>query len=149
MTTAAATPSHRPRILVVDDIEANRCLLEFILSRDGFDLDLAPGGTEAIRLAGCRRYDAILMDLQMPDLDGYTTARRIRASEPSGQHTPIIALTAAPDHGTRKKCLAAGMDEQLTKPLDLKLFKTLLAGFSETQVASSSQPRSRTASVTA
>jgi hypothetical protein len=69
------------------------------------------------------------MDLQMPDIDGYATTQRIRAAEPPGQHTPIIALTASITKGTREKCLAAGMDEHLTKPLDLRKFKHLLDRF--------------------
>jgi signal transduction histidine kinase/CheY-like chemotaxis protein len=117
------------RILVVDDMETNRFLLEVFLRRNGFEPELASGGEEAIRLAGQRHYDAILMDLQMPDIDGYATTQRIRAAEPPGQHTPIIALTASITKGTREKCLAAGMDEHLTKPLDLRKFKHLLDRF--------------------
>ena len=134
-STAATAPApavhhgHRPRILVVDDMETNRFLLEVFLRRNGFDPELAAGGEEAIRLAAQNRYDAILMDLQMPDLDGYTATQRIRAAEAPGHRTPIIALTASITKGTREKCLAAGMDEHLTKPLDLKKFKGLLDGF--------------------
>jgi CheY-like chemotaxis protein len=118
-----------PRILVVDDLETNRFLLELLLRRDGFEPELAGGGEEAIRLATEKTYDAILMDLQMPDIDGYTATRRIRASEPPGRHTPIIALTASTAKGTRERCLAAGMDEHLTKPLDLPRFKAMLDAF--------------------
>jgi signal transduction histidine kinase/CheY-like chemotaxis protein len=120
---------HPPRILVVDDMETNRFLLEVFLRRQGFDPELASGGEEAVRLALANNYDAILMDLQMPDIDGYTATRRIRAAEPPGRHTPIIALTASLANGTREKCLAAGMDEHLTKPLDLRKFKSLLQMF--------------------
>jgi hypothetical protein len=115
-----------PRILVVDDMETNRFLLEVFLRRNGFEPELASGGEEAIRLAATNRYDAILMDLQMPDLDGYGATARIRAAEIPGQRTPIIALTASVAKGTRERCLAAGMDEHLTKPLDLRKFKALL-----------------------
>src|SRR5688572_7486182 len=118
-----------PRILVVDDMETNRFLLEVFLRRHGFEPQLAAGGEEAVRLAQENAYDAILMDLQMPDIDGYTATRRIRASEASGRHTPIIALTASIAPGTREKCLDAGMDEYLTKPLDLRRFKILLNTF--------------------
>jgi two-component system, sensor histidine kinase len=121
--------SHPPRILVVDDMETNRFLLEVFLRRQGFDPQLAAGGEEAVRLALANHYDAILMDLQMPDIDGYAATRRIRAAEPAGRHTPIIALTASVAKGTREKCLEAGMDEHLTKPLDLRRFKALLSGF--------------------
>jgi signal transduction histidine kinase/ActR/RegA family two-component response regulator len=118
-----------PRILVVDDMETNRFLLEIFLRRNGFEPELASGGEEAVLLAGRNDYDAILMDLQMPDIDGFEAVRRIRAQERPGRHTPILALTALIAPGTREKCLAAGMDEHLTKPLDLKRFKILLNTF--------------------
>jgi signal transduction histidine kinase/ActR/RegA family two-component response regulator len=119
-------PACPPRVLVVDDMETNRFLLEVFLRRNGFEPALASGGEEAVRMATRERFDAILMDLQMPDIDGYTATQRIRAAEPAGQHTVIIALTATIARGTREKCLAAGMDEHLTKPLDLRKFKHLL-----------------------
>lgn len=116
----------RPRILVVDDMDTNRFLLQVFLARHGFEPDLAASGEEAVRLAAENRYDAILMDLQMPDIDGFAATQRIRAAEGSGRRTPIIALTASITKGTREKCLAHGMDEYLTKPLDLRKFKVLL-----------------------
>jgi signal transduction histidine kinase/ActR/RegA family two-component response regulator len=122
-------PAQPPRILVVDDMETNRFLLEVFLRRHGFDPELAAGGEEAVRLALANHYDAILMDLQMPDIDGYTATKRIRSAEVSGRRTPIIALTASVARGTREKCLDAGMDEHLTKPLDLRKFKSLLNTF--------------------
>ena len=140
MLVAPAEPSspsaHRPRILIVDDMDTNRFLLEVFLTRNGFEPELAAGGAEAIRLAGAQKYDAILMDLQMPDVDGFTATQRIRAAEPPGHRTPILALTACITKGTREKCLAMGMDEYLTKPLDLRKFKALLERF----IASASQP---------
>jgi two-component system, sensor histidine kinase len=123
---APAVRTFIPRILVVDDMETNRFLLEVFLRRQGFAPDLASGGEEAVRLAAENRYDAILMDLQMPDIDGYTATQRIRAAEGTERRTPIIALTATVARGTREKCLAAGMDEHLTKPLDLVRFRALL-----------------------
>jgi signal transduction histidine kinase/ActR/RegA family two-component response regulator len=114
------TPAPPPRVLVVDDLEINRFLLELLLQRGGFDPQMASGGAEAVRLVAENQYDAVLMDLQMPDVDGYTATRRIRAAEPPGQRLLIIALTASIAKGTREKCLAAGMDEYLTKPLDLQ-----------------------------
>jgi hypothetical protein len=110
-------------------METNRFLLEVFLRRHGFDPQLASGGEEAVRLALDENFDAILMDLQMPDIDGYTATRRIRAAEIKGRHTPIIALTASLGEETRTKCLEAGMDEHLTKPLDLRRFKIILNRF--------------------
>lgn len=125
----AMPPLQSPRILVVDDMETNRFLLEVFLRRNGFEPALAATGEEAVRLAAENAYEAILMDLQMPGIDGYTATRRIRESETNGRRTPIIALTATINKGTREKCLAAGMDEHLTKPLDLRRFKALLTTF--------------------
>jgi two-component system, sensor histidine kinase len=121
-----ATAIRHPRILVVDDMDTNRFLLEVFLTRHGFQPDLAASGEEAVRLAAEHHYDAILMDLQMPDIDGFVATQRIRAAERPGRRTLIIALTASITKGTREKCLASGMDEYLTKPLDLRKFKTLL-----------------------
>jgi hypothetical protein len=122
-----SVPHRPPRILVVDDMETNRFLLEVFLRRNGFDPELAAGGEEAVRLATTKVYDAILLDLHMPEVDGFATARRIREFEATqGRRTSIIALTASIAKGTREKCLAAGMDEYLTKPLDLRRFKQLL-----------------------
>ena len=151
---AEATPTtpsgRRPHILVVDDMETNRFLLEVFLMRHGFQPELAAGGEEAVRLAAQKHYDAILMDLQMPDIDGYTATQRIRAAEPPGRHTPIIALTASIAKGTREKCLAAGMDEHLTKPLDLKKFKLLLNNYVSARMpASSANPFSAAPHTTA
>lgn len=131
----SGAPTYRPRILIVDDMDTNRFLLEVFLTRNGFEPELATGGMEAIQLASAKKYDAILMDLQMPDIDGFTTTQRIRAAESPGHRTPILALTACITKGTREKCLAMGMDEYLTKPLDLKKFKSLLNRF----IATSSQ----------
>lgn len=130
--TAATVQEHAffrtraPRILVVDDMETNRFLLEVFLRRNGFEPHLATNGDEALRLSKESQFDAILMDLQMPDMDGFTATKRIREIEPPGRHTPIVALTASITKGTREKCLESGMDEHMTKPLDLKKFKNLL-----------------------
>lgn len=137
-----STPARHPRILVVDDMETNRFLLEVFLYRHGFEPELASGGEEAIRLALQNRYDAILMDLTMPDLDGFTATQRIREAEGHERHTPIIALTASTTKGTREKCLAAGMDEHMTKPLDLKKFKTLLGNLVAVNPSAGSLPAS-------
>lgn len=136
-TRSPFAPGIKPRILVVDDMQTNRFLLEVFLTRNGFEPRLAAGGEEAVRLASESRFDAILMDLQMPDLDGYGATQRIRAAEPPGRHTPIIALTASIAKGTREKCLAAGMDEHLTKPLDLLKFNATLQRI----IAAASEPK--------
>ena len=112
----------RPRVLIVDDIAANRVMLQMFLEQHGFAADLANGGEQAVTLAKQCRYDAILMDLNMPDIDGYAAARRIRSTEPAGHRALILAVTACMGQETRDRCLAAGMDEHFTKPLELRKF---------------------------
>ena len=119
------SPKRRPRMLIVDDMETNRFLLELFLQLYGYDPELAGGGEKAVRLAGAARYDAILMDFHMPDVDGFTATQRIRAAEAGHRHTPIIALTASVGQDVRDICLSAGIDEHLSKPLDLRKFDSL------------------------
>ncbi len=121
------------RALVVDDTRLNRELLKVMLHRLGFAVDLAAGGPEAIALAAASRYAIIFTDLEMPDVDGFATARVIRTGEPGGRHTPIVAVSALTASGTREHCIAAGMDDYVTKPVYLPVLKsvieTLLPGF--------------------
>ncbi len=105
------------KILVVDDDDINRLVAESQLEDLGFAAEAVAAGQEALdRFAG-NCYDAILMDCQMPDLDGYETTRRIRQLETSQHHTVIIAVTAHAMKGERERCLAAGMDDYVSKPL--------------------------------
>jgi CheY-like chemotaxis protein len=108
--------------LIVDDVAANRVVLQMFLQRQGFEADVACGGEEAIELAAKRSYDAILMDLEMPIVDGYTATTRIRQAEPSNRRAVIVAVTAATDQKSREKCFACGMDDHYEKPLDLSRF---------------------------
>lgn len=114
--------SLRPKILVVDDIAANRMMLEIFLTRNGFDVVTAESGEQAVAHSIREPFDAILMDLHMPVVDGYEAARRIRAAEPPGRRTLLLAVTAAVGSEVRAKCLAAGMDEHFAKPLNLVTF---------------------------
>lgn len=121
--TGEPTPTaRRPRVLVVDDVAANRVMLRMFLDQHGFATDQADSGEEAVRLATQHPYDAVLMDINMPVVDGFTATRRIRAAEPPGRRTLILAVTASIVIGTREQCFAAGMDEHFTKPLELRKF---------------------------
>jgi CheY-like chemotaxis protein len=108
----AAAPG--ARVLLVEDHPINALLARTLLIREGCVVDHAQGGEEALTAAAVSDYDLILMDMRMPGLSGEDTARRLRAS---GVTTPIVALTANAFEDDRKKCLAAGMDDFLVKPL--------------------------------
>jgi CheY-like chemotaxis protein len=105
------------RILVVEDNELNRDVLSRRLKRFGFRVLLAPGGREALKLARTERPDLILMDLGMPDLDGWECARQLK-TDVETRWIPIIALTAHAMLGERERALDAGCDEFDTKPID-------------------------------
>ena len=113
-------------VLVVDDVRLNRELLKVMLRRIGLAADLASGGPEAVQLAAQNRYAIIFTDLEMPDMDGFAATRLIRAQEPAGQRTPIVAVCALTAVGTRERCLAAGMDDYLMKPIYLPALKSLV-----------------------
>jgi CheY-like chemotaxis protein len=103
-------------VLLAEDNEINRTVAEALLRNRGLQTEIAQDGREAVAMAATRRYAAILMDCQMPELDGYEATRRIREAE-HGHHTPIIAMTAQSTPGDRERCLSAGMDDYLEKPV--------------------------------
>jgi len=112
-------PQRSLDILVAEDNEINRRLLDALLRRQGHHVEFAHDGGEAVRLSEERSYDLILMDVEMPSMDGLEATRTIRAREASlSVHAvPIIALTANAMQGDRERCIEAGMDGYLTKPL--------------------------------
>jgi CheY-like chemotaxis protein/HPt (histidine-containing phosphotransfer) domain-containing protein len=105
------------RILVADDHHVNQQLAVMLLERLGHRADVVANGQEALEALSRIAYDAVLMDCHMPELDGYEATRAIRQREGPTRHTPIIAMTANAMAGDRDKCLTAGMDEYLSKPL--------------------------------
>ena len=110
------------RILIAEDNPVNQVVALGLLQRRGHTLTLAENGREAVRLYERERPDLILMDVQMPELDGLGATREIRAAEErSGHHTPIIAMTAHAMTGDSERCLLAGMDAYLSKPLSREL----------------------------
>lgn len=113
-------PNQPLRLLLAEDNEINQRLASTILARGGHEVSLAQNGQEAVDMSAQHDYDAILMDVQMPHMDGIEATRRIREREQSGTfRLPIIALTAHALKGDRERCLAAGMDDYLTKPLEV------------------------------
>lgn len=108
----------RGRILLAEDNAINQMVAVDTLSMLGYDVDIAGNGLEALELAESRRYVAVLMDCQMPKMDGYTATTRLREHEDPGEHVPIIAMTAGALTEDRQRCLDAGMDDHLSKPID-------------------------------
>ncbi len=106
------------RILLVEDEYINRTLAVSVLEREGWKVTAAGDGREALGILDKTDFDLILMDIQMPELDGYETTRTIREGEDrTGRHVPIIAMTAYAVKGDREKCLAVGMDGYVSKPI--------------------------------
>jgi signal transduction histidine kinase/CheY-like chemotaxis protein/HPt (histidine-containing phosphotransfer) domain-containing protein len=108
---------HPLRILLAEDNAVNPKLALRLLSRMGYRADLASNGVEALECIQRQTYDVVLLDVQMPEMDGLEAARRIVARGPNGERPHIIAMTANAMQGDREQCLAAGMDDYLTKPI--------------------------------
>jgi CheY-like chemotaxis protein len=108
------------RILVAEDSPVNQKLAVALLTRMGHQVALAATGTAAVEAWQRESFDLVLMDIQMPEMDGFEATRRIRAIEQASRRarTPIIAMTAHAMSGDRERCLEAGMDEHVTKPIN-------------------------------
>jgi PAS domain S-box-containing protein len=116
----------RPRILVAEDNPINAKVALRILARLGFNADAVENGLAAVEAARSGAYDAVLMDWQMPVMDGLQAAIAIRRDEPAGRRLPIIAMTASAMEGDRSACLAAGMDDHIGKPVRPATLKAVL-----------------------
>ncbi|MEA3354456.1 MAG: response regulator [Campylobacterota bacterium] len=119
------------KLLLVEDNPANKMFMKVILKKMGFNFDIVSDGVEAVQTFKLYKYDVILMDENMPNMNGIEATRQILEYEKQKNliHTPIIALTANAVKGDREKFLNAGMDEYLTKPLDQKKLKKTLESF--------------------
>ncbi|HWN68781.1 MAG TPA: ATP-binding protein, partial [Haliangium sp.] len=129
------------RVLVVDDNAINRSLVAAQLEALGYDADLVESGVVALERMGQVRYDLVLMDCQIPGLDGYETTRRIRAAESGEARAVVIAMTAHAMAGERERCLAAGMDDYLAKPVRLAQLQRTLRRWLQAGGASASGER--------
>ena len=134
-------------VLVVEDNEVNQLVAQGVLESLGYAVVLAGNGIEGVAAHRARSDDvvAVLMDCQMPQMDGYAATRAIRAQEEPGRRLPVIAMTASAIAGERERCLQAGMDDFLTKPVDV----ALLASTLQRWTGSGPVPRSRPATTPA
>ena len=123
---AAAPPSPGLRVLLVEDNPVNRAVALAILEHCGCEVGIAVDGREAVEICGAGDFDLVLMDCQMPEMDGYEATRAIRAREHPGKRVPIVALTANAMSGDRERCLAAGMDDYLAKPIQIEALAEVL-----------------------
>jgi PAS domain S-box-containing protein len=127
------------RVLVADDNEVNLKVARMMLVRLGAHVEVANDGTEAVAAWQRGGFDLILMDCQMPQLDGFGATRAIREQELSGARIPIVALTANAMKGDEARCLDAGMDGYLTKPITIDALRTCLARWHFAEAAAPSQ----------
>ena len=145
-TLAEARARSRPRVLVAEDNVVNQKVTVRMLEKQGYRVDVAANGREALAAYRQLGYDLIFMDCQMPDMDGYEAARAIRAEEEAtGRHVTIIAITAYALQGDRQKCINAGMDDYISKPVKPDQLKALLQRWLEASDGSSDAPGEHTA----
>lgn len=129
-THAAAEARQRLRILATDDVPVNRELVRTILEKRGHKVTVAENGQEALDAWRNGSFDLLLMDIQMPEMDGLTATRIIREEElQRGGHVPVIAMTAYAMAGDRERCLQAGMDDYVAKPVNPSELMTVISRF--------------------
>jgi CheY-like chemotaxis protein/HPt (histidine-containing phosphotransfer) domain-containing protein len=114
-------------ILVAEDNPVNQRVVRAMLEHLGFHVDVVSDGAEAVNAAARTRYRTIVMDCQLPILDGYLAASEIRRWQGASRHAPIIAVTASGTESDQQRCLAAGMDDYLVKPLTMRSLEAALA----------------------
>ncbi|MBI3129912.1 MAG: response regulator [Acidobacteria bacterium] len=114
------------RVLVVDDSALNQLVVSSLLAALGLRADVVAGGAVALERLATAPYDLVLMDCEMPGMDGWEATRRYREGE-AGSRTPIIALTASSTEADMALCRACGMDDFLSKPIDLQVLAAMLA----------------------
>ncbi len=127
------------RVLVAEDNAVNQKLAARMLEKLGCRVDIAANGKEAVQMVGAINYDLVLMDCQMPELDGYQATQQIRQIV-VGRHLPIVAMTANAMEGDREKCLASGMDDYVSKPMKLESVRAVISRWMNLQPAVQTPP---------
>jgi CheY-like chemotaxis protein len=117
---------HPLRILLAEDNVVNQKVALRLLAQMGYRADVAANGLEAIEALERQPYDVVLMDVQMPEMDGFAASREINGRWPGERRPRIVAMTANALQGDRELCLAAGMDDYVSKPIDLKALGEML-----------------------
>jgi CheY-like chemotaxis protein len=115
-----------PLVLVAEDSPVNQIVAVRALERCGCRTHVVGDGRDALEALSTQHYDAVLMDCQMPNMDGYEATMQLRRTEGSARHTPVIAMTAHTMDGDRERCLQAGMDDYITKPMRLQVLADTL-----------------------
>jgi CheY-like chemotaxis protein len=116
-----------PRILIAEDNAVNQTVAARMVEKLGYRADVVASGAEAIQAAATGTYDVVLMDCQMPEIDGFAATSEIRQQENGRQHLPIIAMTAHAAPGDRERCMDVGMDDYISKPISTEELATVLS----------------------
>ncbi len=124
-------PARRLRVLVAEDNPVNSMLAEWFLEKEGHHVKVVENGLEAVQAVKMATYDLVLMDIQMPEMDGPAAARTIRGLKGAISEIPMIALTANAMAGDREEYLAAGMNDYLAKPFDPRQLMAVIARVTE------------------
>ncbi len=127
----SAAGGYRLRVLVAEDNPINQKVATSMLHKIGCDADVAGNGQEALDLLRAQSYDMVLMDCQMPMMDGFEATTAIRSGETGGTRVPIVAMTAHAMPSDRERCLAAGMNDFLTKPISVEQLRAMIARWRE------------------